>query len=37
MANDITAAVVQGLDAKVTTISFNLETLPTASAPTSTP
>ena len=37
MANDITATVVQGLDAKVTTISFNLETLPTASAPTSTP
>lgn len=36
MANDITAAVVQGLDAKVTTISFNLETLPASSALTST-
>jgi Skp family chaperone for outer membrane proteins len=28
MANDLTPAVVSGLDAKVTTISFNLETLP---------
>lgn len=37
MANDLTAAVVQGLDAKVTTISFNLETLPASSAPSTTP
>ncbi|GGA31947.1 OmpH family outer membrane protein [Dyella nitratireducens] len=28
MANDLTPAVVQGLDSKVTTISFNLEQLP---------
>jgi Skp family chaperone for outer membrane proteins len=28
MANDLTPQVVQGLDAKVTTISFNLEQLP---------
>ena len=28
MTNDLTAAVVQGLDAKITTISFNRETLP---------
>lgn len=28
MANDLTPLVVQGLDAKVTTISFNLEQLP---------
>ncbi|HTV84834.1 MAG TPA: OmpH family outer membrane protein [Dyella sp.] len=33
MTNDLTPAVVAGLDAKVTTISFNLETLPAASAP----
>jgi Skp family chaperone for outer membrane proteins len=32
MANDLTAAVVQGLDAKITTISFDRETLP-AQAP----
>lgn len=32
MANDITAAVVQGLDAKVTTISFNLAPVPANSA-----
>ncbi|GLQ97837.1 hypothetical protein GCM10007863_22570 [Dyella mobilis] len=30
MANDLTPAVVQGLDAKVTTISFNLEPAPVA-------
>lgn len=29
MTNDLTAAVVQGLDARITTISFNRETLPT--------
>lgn len=28
MANDLTPAVVQGLDAKITTMSFNLEPLP---------
>lgn len=28
MANDLTPGVVQGLDAKITTMSFNLETLP---------
>lgn len=28
MANDLTPLVVQGLDAKITTISFNLEQLP---------
>jgi Skp family chaperone for outer membrane proteins len=28
MANDLTPAVIQGLDAKVSTISFNLEQLP---------
>jgi Skp family chaperone for outer membrane proteins len=28
MANDLTPAVVQGLDAKITTMSFNLEQLP---------
>lgn len=28
MTNDLTAAVVQGLDSKITTISFNLEPLP---------
>lgn len=31
MANDLTPLVVQGLDAKVTTISFNLEQLPASS------
>jgi Skp family chaperone for outer membrane proteins len=30
MANDLTPAVVQGLDAKITTISFNLEPAPAA-------
>lgn len=29
MTNDLTAEVVQGLDKKITTISFNLEPLPT--------
>jgi Skp family chaperone for outer membrane proteins len=28
MSNDLTAAVVQGLDAKITTITFNRETVP---------
>ncbi|GLQ45895.1 hypothetical protein GCM10007862_09460 [Dyella lipolytica] len=37
MANDLTAAVVQGLDAKVTTISFNLATLPADGASGATP
>lgn len=37
MTNDLTAAVVQGLGAKVTTMSFNLETLPASSAPSTTP
>jgi Skp family chaperone for outer membrane proteins len=31
-SNDLTAAVVQGLDAKLTTISFNRETLPAQGA-----
>ena len=31
MANDLTAAVVQGLDARITTISFDLEQLPAGS------
>lgn len=31
MANDLTPAVVQGLDAKITTISFNLEQVPASS------
>ncbi|HUB89719.1 MAG TPA: OmpH family outer membrane protein [Dyella sp.] len=31
MANDLTPLVVQGLDAKITTISFNLEQLPASS------
>lgn len=35
--NDLTTAVVQSLDAKVTTISFNLETLPASSEPNATP
>lgn len=30
MSNDLTADVVQGLDRKITTITFNLEPLPTA-------
>jgi Skp family chaperone for outer membrane proteins len=30
MANDLTAEVVKGLDARITTISFNRETLPAA-------
>ena len=33
MANDLTPAVVQGLDAKVSTITFDLEKLPAAAAP----
>lgn len=33
MANDLTADVVKGLDAKITTISFNREALPAQSAP----
>lgn len=33
MANDLTAEVVQGLDRKITTISFNLEPLPANNAP----
>jgi Skp family chaperone for outer membrane proteins len=37
MANDLTPAVVQGLDAKVTTISFNLEPAPAANTGSSTP
>jgi Skp family chaperone for outer membrane proteins len=37
MTNDLTAAVVQGLDAKVTTITFNLETLPASNAGNATP
>jgi len=32
MTNDLTPLVIQGLDAKVTTISFNLEQLPASSA-----
>lgn len=28
MANDLTADVVKGLNAKITTITFNRETLP---------
>jgi len=31
MGNDLTPLVVQGLDAKITTISFNLEQVPTSS------
>lgn len=34
MSNDLTPLVVQGLDAKVSTISFNLEQVPPGSAPT---
>jgi Skp family chaperone for outer membrane proteins len=37
MTNDITSAVVQGLDAKVTTMSFNMETLPASSTPSTSP
>jgi Skp family chaperone for outer membrane proteins len=37
MANDLTAAVVAGLDAKVTTISFNLETVPASSTQSTSP
>ncbi|MEO7052827.1 MAG: OmpH family outer membrane protein [Rhodanobacter sp.] len=33
MANDLTKDVVEGLDRKVTTITFNLEPLPAKSAP----
>ncbi|MBO9579607.1 MAG: OmpH family outer membrane protein [Sphingobium sp.] len=32
MANDLTAAVTQGLDAKISTITFNRETLPAEQA-----
>lgn len=32
MANDLTPTVVQGLDAKITTISFNLEPAPAANS-----
>ena len=37
MTNDLTPAVVQGLDAKITTISFNLEPAPAGGAPATTP
>lgn len=37
MTNDLTPAVVQGLDAKITTISFNLEPVPAANTGGSTP
>jgi Skp family chaperone for outer membrane proteins len=37
MTNDLTQAVVQGLDAKVTTISFNLEPAPVANTGSGTP
>jgi Skp family chaperone for outer membrane proteins len=37
MSNDLTPAVVQGLDAKVTTISFNMEPAPAANTGNSTP
>lgn len=37
MANDITPAVVQGLDAKITTISFSLEPAPAANTGSGTP
>jgi Skp family chaperone for outer membrane proteins len=37
MANDLTPAVVQGLDAKITTISFNLEPAPVANTGSGTP
>lgn len=32
MANDLTPAVVQGIDARIATITFNRETLPAAPA-----
>jgi Skp family chaperone for outer membrane proteins len=32
MANDLTSEVVQGLDRKITTITFNLEPLPSSNA-----
>lgn len=35
MTNDLTAAVVQGLDARLTSISFDLEPPPTAATPAS--
>ena len=34
MGNDLTQAVIQGLDARISTMTFNRETLPTAPAPT---
>ena len=37
MANDLTPAVVQGLDAKITTISFNMEPVPAANTGNGTP
>jgi Skp family chaperone for outer membrane proteins len=37
MTNDLTPAVVQALDAKVTTISFNLEPVPAANTGSATP
>jgi Skp family chaperone for outer membrane proteins len=37
MTNDLTPAVVQGLDAKITTISFNLEPVPAANPGSGTP
>jgi Skp family chaperone for outer membrane proteins len=37
MANDLTPAVVQGIDAKITTISFNLEPAPVANTGSGTP
>ena len=37
MSNDLTPAVVQGLDAKVTTISINMEPAPAANTGNSTP
>ncbi len=37
MANDISSGVVQGLDAKVTTISFNMEPVPAANTGSGTP
>jgi len=36
-SNDLTGAVVQGLDARITTISFDRETLPPTSAATQSP
>ena len=37
MSNDLTPAVVQGLDAKITTISFNMEPVPAANTGNGTP